>query len=148
MWYVNKRKIWYTCSDNLLNQWNTPIVCAEKYPEELKTWHIDVIHSEDEYEIITCAYEATANTHNNMSLYYAKSNDGISEIEYKEILSPDDVKWADQGLYRSTLAKIDDNYILVYSGMEEDENKVGIGILKGKKNIFGKFVWKEHITNN
>lgn len=131
IWYVDKKKAFYTEKDNNLEL--NPISLDIEYKDNYKSWHIDVIYNREKnlYEMITCAYQ-DINHRENMSLYYTSSKDNISWSTPTVIMNPssDINNWDSFGLYRSSLLYEDGEYYLFYSGHDKDDN-VGIGIMKG-----------------
>ena len=130
MWYVAKMKIFYMVSKDAKN-WGRPIEIPVEYGDNYVTWHIDVIHSDIGYEIISVAYDRSTNDRSKMSLYYFYSEDNLSYTEPKIILEPrKDDSWDGRGLYRSSILRIEENYYVFYTGMAND-GSVGVGLASG-----------------
>lgn len=129
MWYVDKRKIFYTESGQDLRF--KKIKYLEVDYGHLSPWHIDVIKNENVYEMISVAYKVDARDHYNMQLYYCNSKDNehwskpISVLKQRE-----GNHWDNYGLYRSSFVKVNDEYKLIYSGMD-DKSNVGLGLVCG-----------------
>ena len=132
MWYVDKNNtLKYTTSTDGKN-WAKPTIINLKYEEKVKTWHIDVISTEKGYEMISVAYKDWA-SHNDMSLYYTKSEDGINWQIAKVIIRPT-IKtsyWDNKGIYRSSFVLEDGIYYVYYSGTSKDYHH-GIGLMYGE----------------
>lgn len=134
IWYVdNDKRVYYTeVTDDAMSE---PTVCAVSYEEDLKSWHIDVMYNSEKavYEMVVCAFKQWSERHT-MSLYYARSADGINWTVSKEILKPSTVKeaWDSQGIYRAALLYENGNYFLFYSAHSRAKNDVGVGVLTGK----------------
>lgn len=133
MWYVDKgntvcyaeSKDGYEYSD-----------CEEvklKYPIPVKTWHLDVIRTKDNYEMITVAYPSW-NSRGNMNIYYFKGEETTKFEKGSIILRPTLTSWDNRGMYRSSFIKENGTYYLFYSGISMDWSR-GIGISYGK-NIY------------
>ena len=134
MWYIDKNNtLKYEESKNGI-EWTEPLIIDFKYEDtKQKTWHIDVIHTEKGYELISVAYEKWA-THNEMKLYYSYSEDEIKNWRPAvEILSPTEGTsyWDNRGIYRSSIIYEDGMYVLYYSGTNRNLHH-GIGIMYGK----------------
>lgn len=133
MWYIDKNNtLKYEESDDGLN-WSDAIVIDFKYEDsKQKTWHMDVIVTEKGYELVSVAYDKWVN-HNNMSLYYSCSDNGIDNWSTAiEILKPakGTSYWDNRGIYRSSIIYEDGIYVLYYSGTNQQLHH-GIGIMYG-----------------
>ncbi len=132
MWYVNKHNTltYETSKDGL--SWGNRKVLKLKYEDKVKTWHLDVIHTQKGYEMITVAYE-NWKLHNNMNLYYTFSEDGINWSTAKTIVTPTTGTdhWDNRGIYRSSFVYVDGIYYVYYSGTSKDLHH-GIGLMYGK----------------
>lgn len=132
MWYIkNKNRIIYATSKDGLH-WQDSKEIKLSYEENVKTWHLDIIHTEKGYEMITVAYK-NWKQHNGMNLYYASSQDGVEWNTAKVILKPtvDTKCWDNKGIYRSSFIYEDGIYYLFYGGTSENLNH-GIGLMYGK----------------
>ena len=67
-----------------------------------------------------------------MSLYYAVSADGFKWSTAEKVLNPssDSSAWDGGGLYRSAFIYTNDNYIVLYSG-RNDNGDFGTGLVFG-----------------
>ncbi len=132
MWYVNKNNTinYETSSDGL--HWENRQVIKMKYEEKVKTWHLDVIHTEHGYEMIIVAYQ-NWDKHNDMNLYYTNSEDGINWTTAKTIIEPATrtKQWDNRGIYRSSFIYEDGIYYVYYSGTSKDLHH-GVGLMYGK----------------
>ena len=134
IWYVYENKIYYTESKNLID-FTLPIDLNIEYDESVKSWHLDVIHTQNGYEMIIVAFtdwEKRAL----MNLYYTYSKENKNYITAQVIMKPttNTSHWDNSGLYRSSLIYEKGKYYIFYSGQGTD-NKKGIGLMEGK-NIF------------
>lgn len=132
MWYVDKNgTVKYTTSLDG-KEWETPRILKLNYEESVKTWHLDVISTEKGYEMLVVAYESWK-LHNDMSLYYSYSKNGIEWSTAKAIIRPN-VKtqnWDNRGIYRSSMIYEDGIYYLYYSGTNKKSHH-GTGFVFGK----------------
>lgn len=131
MWYIDKNNtLKYTTSLDG-KKWDEPQILTLSYEENVKTWHIDVIYTEKGYEMITVAYKNWA-AHNDMSLYYTFSVDGIKWESGKKILEPTTKTsyWDNKGIYRSSFIYEDGIYYVYYSGTDKNYHH-GIGLIYG-----------------
>ena len=131
IWYVHRQKVWYmekTVDNNKLTEAKTLDI---NYKNNMKTWHLDLIHNENMYEMVTVAYQ-NVNNRSEMSVYYTKSKDNIKWDIPQEIIKPSTIsnKFDSYGLYRASILKKDKNYYIFYSGHDTQYN-VGIGLMFG-----------------
>ena len=96
--------------------------------EQLHNWHLDLIRTENGYEMLLSAFYTS---HNTMNLYYSISPDNITYTPVKKVLSPELFSWNNKGLYRSSLLYYQDYYFIFYSGIGYDGTR-GVGITYGK----------------
>lgn len=132
MWYVSKNNTvkYMTSKDGL--HWDNKQIIKIKYEDKVKTWHLDVIHTEKGYEMIAVAYTKWEK-HNDMNLYYTFSEDGINWRESKVIVKPmtGTTRWDNRGIYRSSFIYEDGMYYVYYSGTSQELHH-GIGLMYGK----------------
>lgn len=132
MWYVDKKGIvkYATSQDGI--SWIDQRVIHIKYEKKLQTWHLDVISTQKGYEMLVVAFDDWKN-HNDMSLYYASSNDGVQWSEAKEIVKPtiQTTYWDNKGLYRSSFIYENGKYYVFYGGTSKTYTH-GIGLMYGK----------------
>ena len=143
MWYVDKNNtIKYTTSLDG-KEWKEIKILKMNYEEPVKTWHLDVIHTEKGYEMLVVAFE-NWQLHNDMSLYYSISSDGIEWKMAKAIMRPTTktINWDNKGIYRSSFIYEDGIYYVYYSGTNRKLHH-GIGLVYGK-DIYN---LKENTTN-
>lgn len=82
----------------------TPSTIQLKYPSDrLRSWHLDVIHTEKGYEMLVVAFYK-GHRHREMNLYYTSSK---NEHDFKKcitILKPSEKEkaWDNRGIYRSS----------------------------------------------
>ncbi len=146
MWYIDKNNtLKYTTSKDGMN-WQQDKILPFSYEENVKTWHIDIIHTKEQYEMIAVAYE-NWKKHNDMSLYYSTSEDGIHWKKAKVILRPtvNTKNWDNRGIYRSSFIYENGMYYLYYSGTSKDLHH-GIGLMYGE-NIYKLKVNKTNYRN-
>lgn len=139
--YENKQyKMWYVDAGNIVTyalsndgiKWNDKQTIKIKYKKNLKTWHLDVIHTREKYEMLVVAYNKWANR-NDMDLYYTSSDDGIEWNEAKTIIKPSKKtkNWDNKGIYRSSFIYENGKYYVFYGGTDK-EYRHGIGFVYGK----------------
>ena len=139
--YENKMyKMWYVDTNNILKyseskdglNWTEGKKINLKYEDKVRTWHLDVIHTKEKYEMIVVAY-TNWETRNDMNLYYTSSTDGINWETAKIILKPTKGtnNWDNKGIYRSSFIYENGNYYLYYSGTKQDYHH-GIGFMYGE----------------
>lgn len=133
-------KIWYIDQDNSLRyieakdgeEWKDLRTINLEYPKELKSWHVDVIKTDEGYEMVMMAFK-NWKERGIASLYYSKSTDNVNWTKCTEIIKPSTKSdyWDNRGIYRSSLLKKDGIYYVFY-GASNTENIKGIGIMYGK----------------
>lgn len=137
VWFVNAYKVKYRELKD--GQWSNIKVCELPYEDDAFTWHIDLIKNNDKYEILTCA-TTDKKDRKHMSLYYAKSDDGLKFDTAKTVLNPtgNNSDWDGNGLYRSSFMYSDGLYFVLYGG-RNDAKDFGTGLLFGKDmyNLYG-----------
>lgn len=134
IWYVFNNNIYYIESKDLKN-FSEPQKLNINYEESVLSWHLDVTHTKNGYEMLIVAY--TDWDHRAlMNLYYTKSDDNKNYDTAQVILKPttNTNNWDNSGLYRSSLIYENDMYYVFYSG-QGTNNAKGIGLMYGK-NIF------------
>lgn len=132
MWYVDAdNKVKYTESKDAKN-WSEGVLVDLKYEDKLDSWHLDVIKSDLGYEMLMVAFDDWDH-HNDMSLYYSKSSDGISWDKMSLVLEPtvNTGYWDNKGIYRCSFVKINGVYIVYYGGTNTDYHH-GMGLVWGK----------------
>ena len=121
MWTINyfgKFPIRYRESEDGYH-WSKPREITLQYDsEDLRSWHLDVIHTEKGYEILVVAFKEGDN-HLQMNMYYTKSKDNITYNPCITVLKPSTspVAWDNRGIYRSCFFVEDGNYYVYYSGI-------------------------------
>lgn len=99
--------------------WSKPREITLQYDSNnLRSWHLDVIHTEKGYEILVVAFKEGDN-HLQMNMYYTKSKDNITYDPCITVLKPSTspVAWDNRGIYRSCFFVEDGNYYVYYSGI-------------------------------
>lgn len=131
IWYVYKTKVYYTESYDLKKFSDAKMFNIE-YEDSVKTWHIDVIHTEKGYEMIIVAF-SDWNHRAYMNLYYTFSKDNNIYSTADVIMKPTTGTnyWDNSGLYRSSFIYENDKYYVFYSGQGTNFAK-GIGLMSGK----------------
>ena len=130
VWYVNKNNtVTYEESTDGYNYTNSRVIKLNYKPNTQKTWHLDVIHTDKGYEMITVAFESW-NDRMHMNLYYFNSEDNVNWTTGRAILKPSSISWDNGGFYRSSFIKINDTYYVFYSALSQ-ENIRGIGLSYG-----------------
>ena len=99
--------------------------------DSLRSWH----HTSKGYEMILVSFDKNATTYPRgcMSLYYARSNDGLDHGTATKFFSPSEQEnvWFNQGLYRTDFVMVKDQYYVYFSGICKTEQR-GVGLLVGK----------------
>ena len=138
IWYVNKdNKVCYAESEDGYNYSDCQDIKLD-YPLSVKTWHLDVIKTENGYEMLTVAY-INWNDRARMNLYYFRSDDETSFNEQGIIvMTPSNVSWDNRGFYRSSFIYENGKYYLIYSGISKDYER-GLGLSYGENidNLIG-----------
>lgn len=99
--------------------WSKPREITLQYDSNnLRSWHLDVIHTEKGYEILVVAFKEGDN-HLQMNMYYTKSKDNITYDPCITVLKPSTspVAWDNRGIYRSCFFVEDGKYYVYYSGI-------------------------------
>lgn len=121
MWTINyfgKFPIRYRESEDGYH-WSKPREINLQYDsDDLRSWHLDVIHTEKGYEILVVAFKEGDN-HLQMNMYYTKSKDNITYNPCITVLKPSTspVAWDNRGIYRSCFFVEDGKYYVYYSGI-------------------------------
>lgn len=131
IWYVYKNKVHYIESSNLKDFTDDRIINID-YEDSVKSWHLDVIHTDKGYEMILVAF-SDWNHRALMNLYYTYSIDNTNYDIAKVILKPTTGTnyWDNSGLYRSSFIYENNKYYVFYSG-QGTNNAKGIGLMSGK----------------
>lgn len=121
MWTVN-----YTSDYPILYResedgfiWTSPRIIKIPYENKnLRNWHLDVIHTDNGYEMLISAFFHGDN-HLQMNLYYSHSNNNIDYSTPTTVLKPSSFPkaWDNRGIYRSCFFKENNNYYVFYSGI-------------------------------
>lgn len=87
-----------------------------------KIWHFDIIKTDIGYEFVGC-YHPTTNYDDNRFIYYAYSKDNITYSKRKLILTKGDKgSYAEEELYRPSIVKRDNGYMIYYGCKNHDRN--------------------------
>lgn len=138
MWtvnYVGEYPILYRESTDGFH-WSTPREIYFQYPSErLRSWHLDVIHTENGYEVLVVAFYR-GHRHRDMNLYYTSSKDNQNYAPCTAILKPSGNKsaWDNRGIYRSSFFIEDGSYYVYYSGIGYPigpKSSQGVGLTYG-----------------
>lgn len=131
LWYVDRDlSIRYTKSNDL-KEWSNPVkINVNYYDKDIRNWHLDVIHDEDEYIMVVSAFVKNF-ARTRMNLYYAKSENETGFSNAKLLLTPSFATdgWDNKGIYRSSIVRVNNKYYLYYSGIKSNEER-GIGLIK------------------
>lgn len=129
LWYVNGYKVWY--KEYKDGVWSDSAVTALTYPTTTYTWHIDVEKINGKYELLACSTQNKSDR-KHMSLYHSTSSNGFDWSEAQVVLKPssDPSNWDGGGLYRSAFIYTNGNYIVLYSG-RNDNGDFGTGLVFG-----------------
>lgn len=120
LWFTtDSGEVVYTESKDCIT-WSNPLNVNLSLPG-FCPWHIDIIHTDEGYEMVFCSYPKGKFSRNIQSLFYADSSDGINWVNVKQILKPyvGTNRLDNQQIYRSSLVKIDGIYRLYYSAMNK-----------------------------
>lgn len=100
--------------------------------QDLKSWHLSVIHTDKGYEMVLSAFHNGEN-HLTMNLYYTSSPDNYNYPTAVNILTPSKGtdNWDNYGLYRSSLLYENGQYHLFYSGIYSSPAPSGLGMISG-----------------
>lgn len=113
-------------------RWEQAVSYADS---NLRSWHVDVIHTDNGYEAVIVAFDKTIkqNSHQKMSLYYLKSDNNYDYTEAEVLLRPTNGtdQWDNWGIYRSALMYSEGTYYLFYSGIKTTENRQ-VGLIRGQ----------------
>lgn len=98
--------------------WSNPVNISMTVPG-VCPWHLDVIHTNSDYEMVFCAYPKGQFSKNVQTLFYANSADGLTWNNVKQILKPysGTKRMDNQQIYRSSLVIVNGMYKLYYSAM-------------------------------
>lgn len=140
-----KYKVWYTSESDIYyrelanGEWSDPAETSVECEDGACIWDIDVIKTDKGYELLATGSDDYYDREN-MNLYYARSQDGMSWGTAEAILFPsqDSYNWDGGTLYKSSFVYSDGLYYVLYSG-KNDYNDIGVGFLFGKDmyNLFG-----------
>lgn len=132
MWYVDQGNIVTYATSNDGITWNDENIIELEYEKNLKTWHLDVIHTRENYEMIVVAYDKWSNR-NDMNLYYTSSTNGIIWDKTRTILKPSvrSQYWDNKGIYRSSFIYENGKYYVFYGGTSKSYDH-GIGMVYGE----------------
>lgn len=125
-------KVFYSESANGVN-WS-PRVTVNIDLSRGRYWHIDFIKSDLGYELIGTFYNASlGQTTNTARLFYAVSKDLLTFEKPMQILEPSPLvnAWDNQGIYRSSIVKINGVYHIYYSAVRQNAER-GMGLAYGK----------------
>lgn len=113
--------------------WSSPTILNIPY-NGVTPWHLDVINDGGKYIFILQGWENGLGN-NKSCLYCFESIDLNNFTEVKKILSPSNVmnKFDSEGIYRSSLVKVNDLYYLYYSGVgtKNSGTNRGISLMRG-----------------
>ena len=132
IWFVDKwNVVKYMESEDGYHYKNERVIKLNYQLSTLRTWHLDIIHTKNGYELITVAYTSW-DDRLSMNLFYFKSEDNINYTNDIVILRPSVKSWDNRGIYRSSLIYENDTYYLYYSAMSRDMDR-GVGLSYGKE---------------
>lgn len=137
IWYVKSHSVFYREYSNGI--FSEPTKTNLQYENNARTWHLDVIKTENGYELLTCA-TLDLNDRKHMNLYYTTSPDGMNWNTALCVLEPsgNESNWDGGGLYRSSFIYSDGIYYVFYGGRNDSKN-MGTGLVFGKDmyNLYG-----------
>ena len=133
IWYVGKNLV-ITYAEAEVNDknWNDVKTIKLEYPKKIKPWHLDIIKTDEGYEMLLMAFE-NWEKRGIASLYHTVSKDNNVWEKCTEIIKPSSKTnyWDNRGIYRSSMIKKDGMYYVFYSASNK-KNIKGIGIMYGK----------------
>lgn len=140
MWTINPNKdfdIEYRESKDGKTWSNSRKIKLEYENPKLSSWHLDVIRTPKGYEMAVSAFKTGTGNRLVMNLYYAFSADNETYTKGRLLLTPSrgENKWDSRGIYRSSLLYANQKYYLFYSGIDDDSNPMGVGLISGN-NVF------------
>ena len=128
MWFVDLAyKVQYTESTDLISWTAKKEVPVSFEKEDYMTWHIDVKKIDSKYVLIDNAIRKSDG--NKRDILYATSDDGKSFTNAKVILKPSSFGWDSGFLYRASILKIKNAYVMYYGAFSN--NVWGIGMVSG-----------------
>jgi putative cell wall-binding protein len=147
IWYVNEelKCIYIESADGV--SWTAPLEVQLNLPTSYVPWHLDMVHTEEGYEILISSFKTGELYLNNRVLMWGVSSDGLSYNNIEIVMRPSNDKkaWDNMQIYRSSFVKIDGIYNVFYSAMDR-EHKWHIGLSKGynMKQLYGTTVDRNH----
>lgn len=116
--------------------WNKDVGLKIDWDENIRPWHIDVIHTDLGYEMVINGYYLPDGTNNDSDCFYVLQREDGTFTKPKLILkkSTQPNRIDNKGIYRPSLLKIDGVYYLFYSCI--DQNMKRWIALSSGKNIF------------
>lgn len=120
IWFSNySSNLYYTKTKDWIKF--EPIMTCEFVDKatNIKIWHHDIIKTNLGYEAIISAYTDNSGI---QSLYYSHSQNGINFTGFDLVLKPStsDLKFDNVTLYKSSLVKLPNKYLLYYSAKNKD----------------------------
>ncbi|WP_346935246.1 cell wall-binding repeat-containing protein [Clostridium sp.] len=132
LWFSNySQNLYYTETTDWKN-FDKVIKCNFKNkPSNFNLWHHDIIETDLGYELVINGY--TDGDFSKQGLYYTFSKDGINFSLFKKILdvNPNYFAFDNKTLYKSSLVKLKDRYLLFYSAKNKS-GKWRIGLAQNR----------------
>ena len=131
MWTVDYKSNYPICYRESTDgkTWTKPRAIQITYSNpKLRTWHIDMMHTEQGYELLIVAFDTSREK---MCMYYSNSKDNVNFSRAALVMQPsnNEMAWDNKGLYRSCFFKQNGKYNVFYSGIGKDgERGVGLSI--------------------
>lgn len=134
MWYLlnSRGDVMYRTSTDGKNWSKANRVYFPFTTTQMKVWHLDVEKTDRGYEALLSAYDQWCNR-NSMCLWYSTSRSETSGWNTPTVILKPSLgsnNWDNRGIYRSCMVKINDCYVIYYSGTSSDYHH-GIGIAYG-----------------
>lgn len=104
--------------------------------QNLRPWHLDIIHTDLGYEMIVCAYDVDTGSNNDADLFYVLQKGEsftIPEMVLKRSENP--TANANKSIYRASFIKVNDVYYVFYSFVNLDSTR-GMSLSIGR-NMLG-----------
>lgn len=135
-------KVKYIESNDLIN-WSKPQEIDVRLPENVYPWHIDAQKIDGQYHLLINGFKKQGpnlakQRYNGSSLYLTTSLDNKVYTPAKKIIEPSKNGFDNKGLYRSTINKINDGYVIIYSTVSRTgEWHISLSLGKDLENLVG-----------
>jgi len=120
IWFSNySSDLYYTETTNWKDFKDIEVCKFQDKPSNFHLWHHDLIKTDLGYEIVINGYNN--NEAAKQGLYYALSKDGVNFLPMKNLFIPskDEESFDNGTLYKSSLVRLKDKYLLYYSARDK-----------------------------